>query len=154
MQDPTWYNIGICLQIHLYLFFQLFVIQYPHWHNFCLLNTARSSACHSFCSCCFFCLNHLLPSIFLYSCLLLLQDSVQILPPHQRTSLITLDKGVLSFPCYHYPTYHFYWPNNFLKLACFLFFVFITFFTSILPTKTQVSVNIRCCIPRDYKCTW
>lgn len=85
---------------------------------FCPLNIPRSSSL-SLCTCCIFCLHHPLPSIFLYSFLLLTQDSMQILPPHQRTSLVALAIAALLVTYDHITLFsHFY---QLLKLAYLIF---------------------------------
>lgn len=77
----------------------------------------------------------LLP-VFLHICLLLIQDSMQILPPHQMSSLITL--GALSGTCYHMTLFYVFLLSSSvpeISFFFFLFYVFIAFFSPPLPTK-------------------
>lgn len=76
----------------------------------------------------FFFLDHVLLPVFLHSYLLLIQDSMQILPLHHTSSFITL--GVLSQSDvikWFFFMFFFNWHNQFLKLALLFFYVLSLF---------------------------
>lgn len=95
-------------------------------------------------------------SCILHSYLLLIQDSMQILPPHQASSFITL--GVLSqsdvIKWFFFMLFLKNWRNQFLKLALLLFFCVITRFTITLLSEIWVPTNTKHCIPKACKCIW
>lgn len=65
LQGPTWSGLWIHLQLYLYSFSPLCMIQHPQWHTFCSL-CFQDLFCLSLCTYCFFFLYFCTSACFLF----------------------------------------------------------------------------------------